>query len=329
MNEAIMDQSGYVRLYRKLLENPVWTQLSPAVLKVLIAFLLKANWKPAIWYDGSVEVQIPRGSFITSYDKMAKFCNLTPKQVRGAFDHLEKLGFATYTRAIKWTMVTVLNYRTYQSPAEPEGRVTAQPGQGKGRQTGKDEGTPSKAPKFLVGSNLETVDSTQGQAEGQAEILRQGTKRATIEEVKNIYTPPYPPQGDGAGAPLVLVPPDPNGTARQSASKQKPYRDALEEVAQSTHARHPNAHGRRDLSLSAVEKKLEAILKHKRIPATDCEAYLRRIDRNHAAACESEGWRKEDGQFVKSLRNYLAPTEERYDVEPARAARKEPARLMA
>jgi hypothetical protein len=84
-----------------------------------------------------------------------------------------------------------------------------------------------------------------------------------------------------------------------------------------------------EAELSAVEKKLEAILKHKRIPATDCEAYLRRIDRNHAAACESEGWRKEDGQFVKSLRNYLAPTEERYDVEPARAARKEPARLMA
>ncbi len=128
---------GYVRLWRALQDNPVWTQLSPAVLKVMIGFLLKANWKPANWYDGSAEIEVPRGSFVTSYPKMARFCNLTVKQTRLAFDHLQRVRFAAYQRAPKWTMVTVLNYRTYQDSVPDEGTLT---GSLRAR-SGHDEGT--------------------------------------------------------------------------------------------------------------------------------------------------------------------------------------------
>jgi hypothetical protein len=99
----------------------------------------------------------------------------------------------------------------------------------------------------------------------------------------------------------------------------KPYRDVLEQVARSIHGRHPNtgnANGRRNLSVAGVEKMLEAILKHKGTPTAQREAYLCQIDRNHAGRCSSENWQKENGQFVKALRNYLVPTEERYDFEP-------------
>jgi hypothetical protein len=100
----------------------------------------------------------------------------------------------------------------------------------------------------------------------------------------------------------------------------KPYRQVLEQVARSIHGRHPNtgnANGRRNLSVAGVEKMLESILKHKRTPTTEREAYLCQIDRNHVGMCSSEKWKKENGQFVNSLRNYLAPTEERYELEPA------------
>jgi hypothetical protein len=128
---------GYIRLWRRLIENPVWTQLSPAVLKVMIGFLLKANWKPATWYDGSAEVEIPRGSFVTSYPKMAQFCNLTPKQTRLAFDHLQRMGFAAYRRAPRWTLVTILNYCGYQDCCSDEGTVQG----GLRARRGQDEGT--------------------------------------------------------------------------------------------------------------------------------------------------------------------------------------------
>jgi hypothetical protein len=109
----------------------------------------------------------------------------------------------------------------------------------------------------------------------------------------------------------------------------QPYEGVLEEVSESIHARHPRGNGRRDASVGVVAKKLASILKHKRIPADECETYLRRIDRIHKAMCASDDWCKEDGRFAKSLRNYLAPTEELYDVEPESApAGKQPGRLM-
>jgi hypothetical protein len=130
---------GYVRLWRKIIDNPVWTTLEPSVLKVMLGFLLEANWKPAVWYDGHAKIQIPRGSFITSYSKMAAFCRLTVKQIRTAFKHLENLHFATYSRGIeraghsaqvaahsgaqRWTMVNVLNYDRYQASPHDEGTI--------------------------------------------------------------------------------------------------------------------------------------------------------------------------------------------------------------
>jgi hypothetical protein len=84
-------------------------------------------------------------------------------------------------------------------------------------------------------------------------------------------------------------------------------------VAAKIHARHPNDHGRRDCSVKRVETKLAAILKHKRVPVGDREAYLTTIDRSHAAMCASEAWLIDGAQYAKSLENWLAPTMERYD----------------
>lgn len=133
-----MDFGGFILVHRRLCQNPVWTQLSPAVLKVMMACLIKANWKAAKWYDGAAEIEIPRGSFITSYPKMAEFCHLTVKQVRGSLDHLERAGITAYTRAPKWTMVTVLNYSTYQDMQATVGQGV---GQGVGRLEGRVQGT--------------------------------------------------------------------------------------------------------------------------------------------------------------------------------------------
>jgi hypothetical protein len=128
---------------------------------------------------------------------------------------------------------------------------------------------------------------------------------------------------------LVLSSPDPNGNAPKTPKKPKPYADLLAQVARAIHQRHPDAYERRDLGIEGIAKKLEAVLKHKHVPAAEAEAYLRRIDRNHAAACNSETWCKDGGLYAKGLRNYLAPTEERYEIEHTAPQRREPVRLMA
>jgi hypothetical protein len=286
-----MNDAGYIRLWRKITDNALWTTLPPAVLKVMLACLLKANWKTSLWYDGHSQVEIPRGSFITSHAKMASFCGLSIKQTRSAFAHLENLQFVTYnqgidraqrraqSRAQHWTMVNVLNYDTYQASL-------------------KDEGI--------------------------AEGVANPSGRATAKEIKNKeYTPPTPSSEGGV---LFDVKKNP---ARRSIG-QSSYRATLQRVAMSIHERHPTAHERRDCGVPTVEKKLEAILKHKRLPEEDCGAYLLLIDQNHARKCSSEQWQKDGGEFAKALSNYLAPTMERYDVEPTAPMQKnEPGRLMA
>ena len=112
--------NGYVRLHRRLLQNPIWTQLTPAVLKVAVYFLLRANYKSVEWYDGARTETIPAGSFVTSYASAAAACSLSVQQVRDAFAHLKRTHFATYRRTPRWTLVTVVNWATYQTTANDE-----------------------------------------------------------------------------------------------------------------------------------------------------------------------------------------------------------------
>ena len=116
-------RGGYVRVYRVLLQSPIWTQLAPAVLKVAMYFLLRANYKPIEWYDGVQMVAIPAGSFVTSYGTMVTECRLSMQQIRDAFAHLKRTHFATYRRTPRWTLVTVVNWTTYQAIADEENTV--------------------------------------------------------------------------------------------------------------------------------------------------------------------------------------------------------------
>jgi hypothetical protein len=263
-------------------------QLAPAVAKVAVYFLLKANFRSSAWDDGAKVVEIPAGSFITSYARTAEACNLSVQQVRDAFTHLSRTQFATYTRTERWTLVTVLNWSAYQAS--------------------DDE-----------------VEHAEEQALDQAEN-RQGTTDKELR-IKNTNSIPSKTEGAGASAPLLIVSSETKGNPVKIAPK-KPYHATLQSVARSIHERHPNNHGRRNCGVDYVERKLAAILKHKHVSPADCEDYLLRIDRNHTGMCNSEAWQQENGRFVPALRNYLATTEERYDVEPT-PARKEPPRLMA
>ena len=121
-----------------------------------------------------------------------------------------------------------------------------------------------------------------------------------------------------------------NHSAAKSEIRRAPaISSAVQQTAARIHARHPNDFGRRDCSAAQVEKRLAAaIVRHRStIPA---EELLNRIDRNHAAWCASDAWRKDDGQFAKGLENWLAPTKDRYLIEPppAATAQNEPPRMV-
>lgn len=99
---------GYIRLYRKFVEWEWYSNVNDRL--VFIHCLLSANWK-----DGYFEGQkIPRGSFVTSYQKLAKETGLTMQSVRTSINHLKSTNNLTNVTNHQYSIITINNYDKYQ-----------------------------------------------------------------------------------------------------------------------------------------------------------------------------------------------------------------------
>jgi hypothetical protein len=87
-------------------------------LRVWIACLLSASWKEKKWFDGTKEITIPRGSFITSREHFAAKCRVSEHQFRDAIETLKKTKNASSRTSNRYTLISVLNYDSYQSSGE-------------------------------------------------------------------------------------------------------------------------------------------------------------------------------------------------------------------
>jgi len=114
MSQSI-DVKGYVRIYRKMLENPLFTDKPAEWFKLWIMILLRVNWRPSVFRPHAGEsVEIPAGSMVTSLEKLAHTGELTKEQARKCLDYLERTHVITLQRTHHWTKISVLNWRTYQ-----------------------------------------------------------------------------------------------------------------------------------------------------------------------------------------------------------------------
>jgi hypothetical protein len=132
---------GYVPLYRKLLDHPLMNQLPAAWFRVFVAILLKVNWKPGRWWDGSKDIIVPPGSMITFVEKLSKITHSSVKQVRGCLQYLSTANIAAIQTTTRYTAISLLNWQSYRdmekSEGKPngkaEGEVGAKSGQGEGK----------------------------------------------------------------------------------------------------------------------------------------------------------------------------------------------------
>ncbi|MEG0409207.1 MAG: hypothetical protein RR623_10075 [Bacilli bacterium] len=119
---------GYVKLFRQMIS---WEWYLDTNVKCLfIHCLIKANWEDKN-FKGKV---IPRGSFLTSYDKLSKELKLSVKQIRIALNKLKRTNEVASVKLLNGTLITVLNYETYQSEGKQEDSQGANKGQTKGKQ---------------------------------------------------------------------------------------------------------------------------------------------------------------------------------------------------
>ena len=82
----------------------------PPTKAVYLHLILTASISPSIWHG----IEIPRGSLVSSYRKIAKQTGLTIQQARTAISHLETTGEITRSAHSKFTVFTLNNYDKFQ-----------------------------------------------------------------------------------------------------------------------------------------------------------------------------------------------------------------------
>lgn len=99
---------GYVKLYRKLKE---WKWYDDPNTKTLFLHcLISANYEDSEWHN----IEIPKGSFITSIGNLAVELGLSPQQVRTSLNKLKSTNEITSISTNKYTVINVENWAKYQ-----------------------------------------------------------------------------------------------------------------------------------------------------------------------------------------------------------------------
>ena len=99
---------AFIKIYRKMLDWEWYRDTNTFAL--FLHCLLIANWK-----DGRfMGVEIPRGSFVSSYPQLAQQTNMSVQNVRTAVNHLKSTGELTVKSHAKFSVFTVVKYNDYQ-----------------------------------------------------------------------------------------------------------------------------------------------------------------------------------------------------------------------
>lgn len=108
---------GWIKLYRCLLDDPVWQCSTPPQKVILVTLLLMANHTERKWqWQGHPYICRP-GQFITSLKSIAENAGkeMTRQNIRTALKRLEKMGFLTMQSTTQHTLITICSWEIYQA----------------------------------------------------------------------------------------------------------------------------------------------------------------------------------------------------------------------
>ena len=99
---------GWISLHRKMIDWEWYNE--PNTIRLFLHCLLKANHQDKKWRG----IDIKRGSFVTSYAKLADELELSIQNVRTALNNLKLTGEVTSESSSKNTVIKVVNYDKHQ-----------------------------------------------------------------------------------------------------------------------------------------------------------------------------------------------------------------------
>lgn len=105
---------GWIKLYRCLIDKPIWACSTPEQKAIFITILLLANHTEKEWEWRGKKFICKPGQFITSSTKLAVASGCTRQNVRTALKRFKNYGFITYESTKSGLLITVVNWEKYQ-----------------------------------------------------------------------------------------------------------------------------------------------------------------------------------------------------------------------
>lgn len=107
---------GWIKLYRELLDNPIWKCSTNEQKVILITLMLMANHESNKWEWRGKKFEVQAGQFVTSLQSIAEAAGggITIQNVRTALNRFEKLEFLTNKSTKTGRLITIVNWRKYQ-----------------------------------------------------------------------------------------------------------------------------------------------------------------------------------------------------------------------
>lgn len=115
---------GWIKLHRKLLDNPIFKDSE--AFHLFGYFLLKANHKPNRFLFNQREIVLERGQLITGLDRISRDTGLTHRQIRTRLALLENLEILTRKTTNRFSIITICNYSHYQDSRNDERQAERQ-----------------------------------------------------------------------------------------------------------------------------------------------------------------------------------------------------------
>ena len=111
-------ERGYIKLYRCILDNPLWKFDQVTKLQAWLDLLLNTNWKPGKLVINSCIINIDRGQIGWSEVTMSKRWSWSRNKVRRFLRMLEDEGNIVQQKNNKTTIITICEYDSYATDDE-------------------------------------------------------------------------------------------------------------------------------------------------------------------------------------------------------------------
>jgi len=149
---------GYILLHRKSLDSQVWQD--PNLWYVWCWCLMRATWKErwvtVVVGTSTTQVKLLPGQFLFGRHSAARALRMKPSSVRNRMAKLKNLGNLDIKEDSHGSVVTIVNWQTYQVRGESDGQPTGQPEDNRRTTVGQPQDTNNKGNKVNNGKKEKT-----------------------------------------------------------------------------------------------------------------------------------------------------------------------------